>query len=129
MNQVGLVGRITKEPILRQLSGNRAQTHFSLAINRPYKNQNGGVDTDFIYCTVWGKLAEHVVKYCGKGSLIGVNGRIQSRNFDREDGVRVFMTDIVAESIRFYQLKSREQQDHLPNVPPVDFIIPDNEMS
>ncbi|WP_108306017.1 single-stranded DNA-binding protein [Metalysinibacillus jejuensis] len=126
MNHVGLVGRITKHPVLRELAGGKVQTSFSLAINRTYKNQNGEVDTDFVLCIAWGRLAETIVNHCGKGSLIGVSGRIQSRNYDKEDGTRVFLTEIVAEDVRFYQLKPTEavaQQNIVP-MPPVDFILP-----
>ena len=126
MNHVGLVGRVTKHPVLRELAGGKVQTSFSLAINRTYKNQNGEVDTDFVLCIAWGRLAETIVNHCGKGSLIGVSGRIQSRNYDKEDGTRVFLTEIVAEDVRFYQLKPTEavaQQNIVP-MPPVDFILP-----
>lgn len=126
MNHVGLVGRITKHPVLRELAGGKVQTSFSLAINRTYKNQNGEVDTDFVLCIAWGRLAETIVNHCGKGSLIGVSGRIQSRNYAKEDGTRVFLTEIVAEDVRFYQLKPTEavaQQNIVP-MPPVDFILP-----
>ncbi|MEG0259392.1 MAG: single-stranded DNA-binding protein [Lysinibacillus sp.] len=105
MNQVGLVGRVTKDPVLRQLSENRVQTHFSLAINRNFKNSRGEVEADFILCTVWGRLAEHVVKYCGKGSLIGVGGRIQARSFVNEQNSKVYITEVVVEDVRFYKLK------------------------
>ncbi|UZN00025.1 single-stranded DNA-binding protein [Lysinibacillus sp. MHQ-1] len=63
---------------------------FSLAINRNFKNNHGEIDTDFIFCTVWGRLAEHIVKYCGKGSLIGANGRIQTRSFVNEENTKIF---------------------------------------
>ena len=68
MNQVALVGRITKDPELRQLSEGRVQTSFIIAVNRNYKNAHGEIDADFVPCSVWGKLATNVVKYCGKGS-------------------------------------------------------------
>ena len=105
MNQVGLVGRLTKDPVLRQLSRNRVQSHFSLAINRNYKNSRGEVETDFILCTVWGKLAEHIVKFCGKGSLVGISGRIQSRSFMNEESTKIYITEVVVEDVRFYRLK------------------------
>lgn len=108
MNQVALVGRITKDPELRQLSEGRVQTSFIIAINRNFKNGNGEVDTDFVSCSVWGKLATNVVKYCGKGSLIGVGGRLQSRSYEREDGRRVYVVEVVADEVRFLALKERE---------------------
>ncbi|GGG12696.1 hypothetical protein GCM10007425_03820 [Lysinibacillus alkalisoli] len=123
MNQVGLVGRVTKDAMLRELAGGRVQTHFSLAISRTFKNQQGEVETDFVLCVAWGKLAERIVTYCKKGSLIGINGRIQSRNYDKEDGTRIFMTEIIAEDVRFYQLKNTVPQ-HNEGPPPVDFVLP-----
>jgi len=111
------------------------QTHFSLAINRNYKNNRGEVDADFILCTVWGRLAEHIVKYCGKGSLIGANGRIQSRSFVNEQSTKIFITEVVVEEVRFYQLKPRdsdeaivltklsEEQEGLK-----DFVLPEAEV-
>ncbi|MGE7695881.1 single-stranded DNA-binding protein [Lysinibacillus sp. NPDC094177] len=135
MNQVGLVGRLTKDPVLRHLSENRVQTHFSLAINRNYKNSRGEVDADFILCTVWGRLAEHIVKYCGKGSLIGANGRIQSRSFINEESTKVFITEVVVEDVRFYQLKPRDSDGSivLPKPPDEqdslkDFVLPEAEV-
>ncbi|MFJ7736062.1 single-stranded DNA-binding protein [Lysinibacillus sp. NPDC097287] len=137
INQVGLVGRLTKDPVLRELSGNRIQSHFSLAINRNFKNSRGEVEADFILCTVWGRLAEHIVKYCGKGSLIGVNGRIQSRSFVNEESAKVYITEVVVEDVRFYKLKPRDsdnavlppqsvrsEQNHLK-----DFILPQEEVN
>ena len=132
MNQVGLVGRITKDPTLRQLSERRNQTSFSIAINRPFKNSQGMVDADFIYCVANGKLAEHIVKYCGKGSLIGINGRIQTGSYFK-DNQKVYTTEVIVEAVRFYALKS-------PNLTtsanplgstlqaiPSDFVLPEHE--
>ncbi len=135
MNQVGLVGRLTKDPMLRQLSRNRVQSHFSLAINRNYKNSRGEVETDFILCTVWGKLAEHIVKFCGKGSLVGINGRIQSRSFTNEHSTKIYMTEVVVEDVRFYRLKQPDNDGStLPSSSSVeqeimkDFVLPKKEL-
>lgn len=111
MNQVALVGRITKDPVLRKLSEGRLQTSFILAVNRKFKNQQGEVDADFILCTAWGKTAENTAKHCGKGSLIGVGGRIQSRTYEREDNTRVFVTEVIGEEIRFLSTKRRENEN------------------
>ena len=111
MNQVALVGRVTKDPILRRFSEGRLQTSFILAVNRKFKNQNGEVDADFILCTAWGKVAENTAKHCGKGSLIGVGGRIQSRTYEREDKSRVFVTEVIGEEIRFLATKRRENDN------------------
>ncbi|MEC1177728.1 single-stranded DNA-binding protein [Metasolibacillus meyeri] len=105
MNQIGLVGRLTKDPQLRQLSDTKVQTSFVLAINRNYRNNKGSVDADYVLCVAWGRLAEHIVKYCGKGSLIGINGRLHTRSYMNKENNRVFTMDVVAESVRFYALK------------------------
>lgn len=131
MNQVGLVGRITKDPALRQLSEERNQTSFTIAINRGFKNSQGMVDTDFIYCVMHGKLAEHIVKYCGKGSLIGVNGRIQTGSYINRENQKVYTTEVVVEAVRFYALKSPNQTtstEPLENpmqTIPADFVLPE----
>ena len=111
MNQVALVGRITKDPILRNISKGRVQTSIIIAVNRNFKNLKGEVEADFILCSVWGKLAENTAKHCGKGSLIGVSGRIQSRTYEREDRSRVYVTEVVADNIRFLSTKRRENED------------------
>jgi len=108
MNQVALVGRITKDPVLRTFSEGRMQTSFIIAVNRNYKNLKGEIETDFVLCTVWGKTAENTVKKCGKGSLIGVGGRIQSRTYERGDQSRVYVTEVVGENIRFIITKPRD---------------------
>ena len=107
MNQVALVGRVTKDLVLRRVSGGRVQTSFVIAVNRNFKNLKGEIETDFVLCTMWGKPAENVAKHCGKGSLIGVGGRIQSRSYEREDMSRVYVTEVVGENIRFILTKQR----------------------
>lgn len=111
MNYVGIVGRLTKDPVLRQISEGRVQTSFTLAINRNFKNQKGEVEADFVLCTIWGRLAENTVKHCGKGSLIGVAGRIQSRSYLRDDRSRVYVTEVVGEDVRFILTKKRENEN------------------
>lgn len=109
MNNVSIVGRLTKDPFIRQVSENRQVCTFTLAVNRNFKNSQGENEADFIQCNVWNKLAEQVVKYCGKGSLVGVSGRLQSHNYTNAEGKRIFITDVYADSVRFLQLKSANQ--------------------
>ncbi len=111
LNQVALVGRMTKDPILRETSAGRMQTNFVLAVARNFKNLKGVVEADFILCTLWGRLAENTAKHCGKGSLIGVSGRIQSRSYERQDGSRVYVTEVIGEDIRFISTKKRANDD------------------
>lgn len=115
MNQVALVGRITKDPVLRKIGADRDQTSFVLAVNRNFKNARGDVDADFILCSVWGRAAENTAKHCGKGSLIGVTGRIQSRSYEREDRSRVYVTEVICEQVRFLATKSRSNTDLYEN--------------
>ena len=106
MNQVGLVGRITKDPELRYYNEKRPYTVFTLAINRSYRNNQGNVDADFVQRSAWGRLAETIAKHCGKGSMVGINGRLNTRSFVNQNNVKMYTMDVVAEDVRFYQLKT-----------------------
>ena len=106
MNNVSLVGRLTKDPELRTISTGNATCSFTVAVNRQFTNANGERETDFINCVIWGKQAENLVKYCTKGSLVGVIGRIQTRNYDGQDGKKVYVTEVVANSISFLGSKN-----------------------
>ncbi len=110
MNQVGLVGRLTKDPVLRQVGTDKVTIRFVIAINRNYRNSQGGVDADYLLCVAWGRLAERIAGYCGKGSLIGVNGRLQSRSYIGRDNMKVYTTEVVVDDIRFFALKQRADQ-------------------
>lgn len=107
VNEVSMVGRMTKDPLLRQFSSGKVQSSFVLAVERDFKNQQGAVDTDFILCTVWGKVAERTVRYCGKGSLVGIAGRIQSRSYERTDKSRAYVTEVIGEKIHFLRTLER----------------------
>src|SRR5699024_9979003 len=115
VNEVSLVGRITKDPLLRQLPSGKVQSSFVLAVNRNYKNQEGSIDTDFILCTNWGRLAENTVRFCGKGSLIGVAGRIQSRSYERTDKSRAYVTEIIGEKSILSRQKKEQQKNIIFN--------------
>lgn len=128
MNRVELIGRLTRDPELRYTSSNIATTRFSLAVNRPFQSQNGEQGTDFINIVVWRKQAENVKKYCMKGSLVAVEGRIQTGSYEK-DGQRVFTTDVVADSVQFLETKSQSQSrvDNQGDVTPSDFVNSSNE--
>lgn len=111
MNQVALVGRITKDLTVRTIPSGKPYTNFTLAINRAFKNANGEIATDFVLCTAWGRTAETVAKYCGKGSLVGVSGSIQTRHYEREDKTRVYVTEVACEDIRFLSSKSSQTSE------------------
>lgn len=103
LNRVVLVGRLTKDPELRYTASGVAVATFTLAVNRAFQNQQGEREADFINCVVWRKPAENVANFLKKGSLAGVDGRIQTRNYEGQDGRRVYVTEVVAESVQFLE--------------------------
>lgn len=110
MNRVVIVGRLTKDPELKYTPSGVAVSTFTLAVNRSFSNQQGERETDFINVVVWRKPAENVANFLKKGSLAGVDGRIQTRNYEGQDGKRVYMTEVVAESVQFLDSKSKEEK-------------------
>ncbi|MDC2866790.1 single-stranded DNA-binding protein [Bacillus sp. CGMCC 1.60114] len=103
MNRVILVGRLTKDPDLRYTPNGVAVATFTLAVNRAFTNQQGEREADFINCVIWRKQAENVANYLKKGSLAGVDGRLQTRNYDGQDGKRVYVTEVLAENVQFLE--------------------------
>ena len=110
INRVVLVGRMTRDPELRRTSSGAAVTSFSLAINRNFSSANGERQTDFINCVVWNKAAENVERYCSKGSLVGAEGRIQSRQYDAQDGTKRTVVEVVCDSVQFLETKNNNTQ-------------------
>ncbi|ECU4704318.1 single-stranded DNA-binding protein [Listeria monocytogenes] len=115
MNRVVLVGRLTKDPELRYTPAGVAVTTFTLAVNRAFTNQNGEREADFIQCVIWRKPAENVANFLKKGSMAGVDGRVQTRNYEDNDGKRVFVTEVVAESVQFLDTKNKDTGDSTSN--------------
>jgi single-strand DNA-binding protein len=109
INNVTLVGRLTKEVDLRFTQNGKAVASGTLAVNRPFKNANGETEADFINIVIWGKPAENTANYTNKGSLIGVTGRIQTRNYENNEGKRVYVTEVVANSVQFLDTKKKEE--------------------
>lgn len=106
MNRVVLVGRITHDLELRYTGSGIAVLNFSIAINRSYANEQGERETDFIRCIAWRGQAENMSKYVGKGSLVGVDGRIQSSNYETPQGERRTSIEVVADRVVFLEPKS-----------------------
>ncbi|HDT8067999.1 TPA: single-stranded DNA-binding protein, partial [Enterococcus faecalis] len=106
---VTLIGRPTKDPDLRYTASGTAVATFTLAVNRNYTNQNGDRETDFINCVIWRKPAETLANYVRKGTLIGISGRLQTRNYENQQGQRVYVTEVIVEN--FYLLESRSQAE------------------
>ncbi|MCI8588252.1 MAG: single-stranded DNA-binding protein [Bacilli bacterium] len=101
MNKVFLIGRLTKDPELRYTSSNIATASFSIAVNRNFANQNGEREADFINIVVWRKQAENIKNYLSKGSQVAIDGRIQTRTYDAQDGSKRYVTEVVADNVQF----------------------------
>lgn len=115
MNQIILIGRLTKDPELKYTSSGIAVCSFTLAVNRPFAKE-GDQTADFITIQTWRKLAENCAKYLSKGRQVGVNGRLQIRAYDGNDGSRHWMTEVVAENVEFLsdgQKRSNNSWDNL----------------
>lgn len=110
INNVTLVGRLTKDIELRYTQSGKANASFNLAVNRRFKQQ-GQPDADFISCVAWGNTADALSKYTSKGSLIGVEGRIQTRNYESNNRT-VYVTEVVVENVTFLESKKKEQQSY-----------------
>ncbi|MFP5162588.1 single-stranded DNA-binding protein [Staphylococcus equorum] len=107
INRTILVGRLTKDPEFRTSPSGVSIATFTLACNRSFKNKNGEQEADFINIVTFRKQAENVNNYLNKGNLAGVDGRIQSRSYDNQEGKRVFVTEVVADSVQFLEPKSQ----------------------
>ena len=105
INRVVLVGRLTKDPVLRKTANGASVVSFTVACTRRFK-QEGQPDADFINTVAWNKTADIVSQYTHKGSLVGVEGRIQTRSYDDQSGKRVYVTEVVADSVQFLESKS-----------------------
>ncbi|PLT31732.1 single-stranded DNA-binding protein [Peribacillus deserti] len=101
INQVTLVGRLTKDPELRYTPEGKAVSTVVLAVNRNFKNAQGDFEADFVHCILWRKTAENTTQFCKKGSVLGVTGRIQTRNYNNQEGKKIYVTEVIAESVRF----------------------------
>ena len=121
INRVCCVGRLTKDPELRRTNSGAAVTSFTLALNRNY-NSADGIQADYIPCVVWNRVAENVEKYCSKGSLVGVEGRLRSRNYDNAQGQKVYVVEVVCDSVQFLETRAaRERAQQQPQVNQNDF--------
>lgn len=114
INRVILVGRLTKDPEYRTTPNGIDVANFTLAVNRNFKSKNGEQQADFINVVVFRNQAQNVNNYLSKGSLAGVDGRIQSRSYENKEGQRVFVTEVVADSVQFLEPKNSNQQNNQP---------------
>ena len=104
LNQLVIVGRIVRDPEVKELDNGKKVSNITLAVARSYKNENGEYDTDFINCTLWGGIAENTANYCKKGDMVGLKGRLQTRIDENENKL-----EIVAEKLTFLT-KAKEKE-------------------
>ena len=122
INNVVLVGRLTRGAELKYTQSNIAVATFTLAVNRPFKNEAGERDADFINCVIWRQSAENLANWAKKGSLIGITGVIQTRSYDNQQGQRVYVTEVVASNFQLLESRNSQQnnqghQDHHGTAP------------
>ncbi|MCE5652519.1 single-stranded DNA-binding protein [Staphylococcus pseudintermedius] len=120
LNRVVLVGRLTKDPEFRTTQSGVEVATFTLAVNRNYKNKNGEQQADFINCIVFRKQAENVNNYLNKGNLAGVDGRLQSRSYENQEGRRIFVTEVICDSVQFLETKNNNQSQQQGQAPARD---------
>lgn len=113
MNKVFLIGRLVRDPELRYTGSNLAVANFSLAVNRTFTGQNGEKETDFINIIVWRKQAENVKNYLKQGSQVAIDGRIQTRNYEDQNGQRRYVTEVVADNVQFLDTKASREQSQM----------------
>lgn len=109
LNQIVIVGRLVKDPELKETEKGKKVTNITLAVPRSYKNPEGEYDTDFIDCILWTGVAENTAEYCKKGDLLGVKGRVQTRSYEKDE-VKKYVTEVVAEKVTFLTHKKQENE-------------------
>ncbi len=105
INRTVLVGRLTKDSDLRYTSSGTAVATFNLAVDRSFTNRDGERETDFIRCVIWRKAAEKFANFTHKGSLVGIDGHIQTRNYENQQGQRVYVTEVIADNFALLEPK------------------------
>lgn len=115
INRVVLAGRPTRDLELKSTQSGTSVCSFTLAVDRNFKNKNGEREADFISCIAWKKTAEVMSQYVKKGSIIGVDGRIQTRSYDNRDGQRVYVTEVVVDNFSFLGGSDKDSQENHNN--------------
>ena len=111
INRTVLVGRLTRDPELRYTQGGTAVASFTLAVNRQFTNSQGEREADFINCVIWRKAAENFVNFTNKGSLVGIDGRLQTRNYENKQGQRVYVTEVVVDNFSLLESRNANSSD------------------
>lgn len=112
LNQVVLVGRLTRDIVINKSDNGRKVATISLAIPRSFKNVEGNYDTDFISCTVFDQIASNTCEYCSKGDIVGVKGRLQSRVEEKEDKTKNYITEVICEKVTFLTSRPKDEEDN-----------------
>ncbi|TPR43184.1 single-stranded DNA-binding protein [Apilactobacillus micheneri] len=112
INRTTLTGRLTNDIELRYTQSGTAVGSFTLAVNRPFTNRDGEHEADFINCVIWRKSAENLANFTHKGSLIGVDGRLQTRNYENQQGQRVYVTEVVVENFALLEPRSENNNQN-----------------
>ena len=120
MNKIVILGRLTKDPEIRYTTSQKVVASFTLAVDRPFKNEAGQKEADFIPVVVWGKTAELVGNSCQKGHRLLVEGRLQIRNFDGKDGTKHWVTEVIANSVEFIERKAEGSAGRPPHAKMTD---------
>ena len=131
INNVVLVGRMVRDPELRRTNSGEAVTSFTLVVNRPYESADGQ-QADYPNCVIWGKGAENVDKFCSKGSLVGVEGRLRTRSYDNAQGNRIYVTEVICQRVQFLDTKKKEetqqQKASQDNFYDTNFVLEDDDI-
>ncbi|SON68011.1 single-strand DNA-binding protein [Latilactobacillus sakei] len=123
INRVVLVGRLTRDVDLRYTQSGNAVGQFNIAVNRNFTNANGDREADFLNCIIWRKSAENLSNFTHKGSLIGIDGRLQTRNYENKEGQRVYVTEVVVDNFSLLDSKAsgeasgKQSANHTQNKP------------
>ncbi len=112
VNNVTLLGRITRDPEVKAVGNGSAVCNFTLAVNRNFKNQQGEYEADFINVVAFGNTASRMQQYVNKGNLLAITGRIQTRNYENNMGQRVYVTEVVANNVSFVESRSTRGQNN-----------------
>lgn len=111
INRTVLVGRLTNDPELKYTGNGVAVATFTVAVNRQFTNSQGEREADFIRCVIWNKTAENFCNFTRKGSLVGIDGRIQTRSYENQQGTRIYVTEVVAENFSLLESKNSNQNE------------------
>ncbi len=115
INQIVLVGRLTKDPDLRYINSGTVVASFTLVVNRQFMNSDGEREADFINCVIWRNTAENFANFTHKGSLVGVDGRIQTRSYENQEGNRIYVTEVVVDNFSLLKLKLHSDSNQQSN--------------